>query len=365
MALRCGIVGLPNVGKSTIFNALTGGGATVANYPFTTIDPNIGIAEIPDERLWALEKIFNPPKITPATMEFVDIAGLVAGASKGEGLGNQFLSHIREMDAIIHVVRCFKNPDVAHHTAALNPQNDIEIINTELLLADLERVEAKLAHSVKKLQTGDKSLAAEVELLKKLKENLEKGNSLRTLKLSENEKELINTFHLLTHKPVLYVANMGEDQPLEKDPRFLVVQELAQKEGSQALALWGKLEEELKALPLTEAQEYLSSLGVPESGLAHLAHISYKLLNLVTFFTVYGGKELRAWTILAGTKTPQAAGKIHSDMEKGFVKAEIIASELLIKKGSMAAAKEEGLLRIEGKEYVVKDGDLIHFRFTP
>lgn len=365
MALRCGIVGLPNVGKSTLFNALTSGGASVANYPFTTIDPNMGMAEIPDERLEALAKIFKPPKVTPATMEFVDIAGLVAGASQGEGLGNKFLSHIREMDALIHVVRCFHDPDVAHHTAALNPQRDLEIINTELILADLERVEARLAHTGKKRQTGDKSLTAEVELLKKLKDSLERGITLRSLKLTDAKRELIDTFQLLTHKPVLYVANLGDSQPLDNDPRFLVVEELAEKENAQGLALWGKLEAELKELPPPEAQEYLTALGVEASGLVHLARVAYKLLNLVTFFTVYGGKELRAWPVLAGTKAPQAAGKVHTDMEKGFVKAEVIASELLIKKGSLAAAKEEGLLRIEGKDYVVKDGDLIHFRFTP
>ena len=363
--MKIGVVGLPNVGKSSLFNAITEAGAESANYPFCTIEPNIGIVDVPDERLQVLGKLYNTQKITPASFEFVDIAGLVAGASKGEGLGNKFLSHIREVDAIVHVVRCFDNDKIIHVSGSIDPKRDIEVIEMELALSDLEQVtkflekNAKLVH-----QTKDKSLQASVEMLSKIKDALEVGTQARTLDYSDEEKKLLKNFALLTAKPVIYVANISENDIGKPDCGYVkIVKEIAATEGSKVVTLCTKIEEELVALDKDERDLFKQELGITESGLEKLVTASYDLLGLMSYLTA-GEKEVRAWTITKGTKAPQAAGKIHTDFEKGFIKAEIVSYADLIEAGSFLKAKEKGKVRMEGKEYVVQDGDVILFRFN-
>ena len=362
--MKLGIVGLPNVGKSTLFNALTAAKAEAENYPFCTIEPNVGIVSVPDKRLEMLAELVNPEKITPATIEFFDIAGLVKGASKGEGLGNKFLAHIREVQAIIHVVRCFEDPNVTHVEGKISPLDDIEIINLELMLSDLEIVENRL-HRVEKLAKGDKTYKKELDLLNKLKDSIEKDVPLRILDYTSEEMELIKDFNLLSLKPVLYVCNISEDDLINGKYNECVekVKEYADKEGSQVLAISGKIESEIALLDKEEKDVFLSELGLKESGLDRLIKASYDLLGLMSFLTA-GPKEVRAWTIKKGTKAPQAAGKIHSDMEKGFIRAEVINYKDLIECGGSAKAKEKGLVRLEGKEYIIQDGDVVLFRFN-
>lgn len=359
-----GVVGLPNVGKSTLFNAITEAGAESANYPFCTIEPNIGVVDVPDERLEVLGKIYNTQKITPANIEFMDIAGLVAGASHGEGLGNKFLSHIREADAIVHVVRCFDNDKIIHVSGSVDPIRDIEIINLELVLSDLEQVTKKYEKDAKLIKTGDKSLIESVDVLKKVKEHLENGKCVRTLNLTDKEKEILQSFSLLTAKPVIYVANISEkDIMIGENEHSKKVQEFAQKENSGCIVLCARIEEELVSLPKEERPIYKEELGIKESGLEKLVKASYDLLGLMSYLTA-GEKEVRAWTIKKGTKAPQAAGKIHTDFEKGFIKAEIVSYQDLVEAGSFLKAKEKGKVRIEGKEYVMQDGDVVLFRFN-
>ncbi len=359
-----GVVGLPNVGKSTLFNAITEAGAESANYPFCTIEPNIGVVDVPDERLEVLGKIYNTQKITPANIEFMDIAGLVAGASHGEGLGNKFLSHIREADAIVHVVRCFDNDKIIHVSGSVDPVRDIEIINLELVLSDLEQVTKKYEKDAKLIKTGDKSLIESVDVLKKVKEHLENGKCVRTLNLTDKEKEILQSFSLLTAKPVIYVANIAEkDIMIGENEHSKKVQEFAQRENSGCIVLCARIEEELVSLPKEERPIYKEELGIKESGLEKLVKASYDLLGLMSYLTA-GEKEVRAWTIKKGTKAPQAAGKIHTDFEKGFIKAEIVSYQDLVEAGSFLKAKEKGKVRIEGKEYVMQDGDVVLFRFN-
>ncbi|MEC0230847.1 redox-regulated ATPase YchF [Paenibacillus alba] len=365
MGLSCGVVGLPNVGKSTLFNAITQAGAESANYPFCTIDPNVGVVEVPDERLYKLVEIVVPKSIVPTAFEFVDIAGLVKGASKGEGLGNKFLAHIREVDAIVHVVRCFEDDNITHVSGKIDPISDIETINLELILADIESVEKKIERSRKNLKGGDKKVVAEVECLERIKEALYADQPARSLDLSEDEKLLVRDLHLLTMKPVLYAANVSEDEVATADDNKYVklVKEYAAKENNEVVPISAKVESEIAELEDEEKAMFLEELGLQESGLNRLIKAAYRLLGLYTYFTA-GVQEVRAWTIRKGTKAPQAAGVIHTDFERGFIRAEVVSYLDLTTAGSMNGAKEKGQVRLEGKEYVVNDGDVMHFRFN-
>ena len=363
MSFSLGIVGLPNVGKSTVFNALARAHAEVSNYPFCTIHPNVGVVEVPDERPRKIAEIMHSAKAIPTTIEFWDIAGLVKGASRGEGLGNQFLSHIRNVEAICHVVRCFGAPQIAHYLGSIDPKRDIEIVNLELILADLQTLEKKLSSVSKTAKAGDKTAQRQVVVLEKIKNALDRGQPARSVHLSEEEKEHTSELHLLTFKPVLYVVNVEEEQIKNPDiPYIKVIKEIAEAEKAAVVLISAKLEEDLEELSIEEAREYLKSAGIPESGLESLIKESYKLLELITFFTA-NEKEARAWTVRRGSRAQKAAGKVHSDMEKGFIAAEIIHYPDLIKCKSHAEAKEKGLIHLEGKDYSLQDGDLIYFRF--
>jgi len=363
MGFNCGIVGLPNVGKSTIFNALTSAGAQASNYPFTTIDPNVGVVDMPDERLDKLAEIYQPKKVTPTTMEFVDIAGLVKGAAQGEGLGNKFLANIREVDAIAHVVRCFEDPNVIHVANKVDPKADIEVIEAELMLADLDAIEKRLYKAEKMVKTGDKKTADEVDYMRRLKEMLAKGEPIRRGTHSEEELVWLRSYALLSSKPVLFVANVAEDMVDKPNPHVDAVKKIAAEEGAGVVVISGQVEGEIAQLPLEERKEYLSGMGLKESGLDRMIRAGYDLLGLITYLTA-GKDEVRAWTITRGTKAPQAAGKIHTDFEKGFIRAEVFHYDDLMKLKTEQAVKAAGLLRSEGKEYVVKDGDIMLFRFN-
>ena len=362
--MKIGIVGLPNVGKSTLFNSITKAGAESANYPFCTIEPNVGIVAVPDERLQKLAEMYNTKKITPAVVEFVDIAGIVKGASKGEGLGNKFLSHIRETDAICEVVRCFEDSNVVHVDGSVDPIRDIETINLELIFADIETVDKRL-DKAKKMLKADKKYQAEIDLLEKIKLALENGMPARQLEYNKDEKELLKEMFLLTTKPIIYIANVSEEQlsDTENDANVNKVREYASKEKAEVIPLCVKIEDELSTLDDSDKKEMLEALGLEESGLDTLIKKSYDLLGLMSFLTA-GEPEVRAWTIKKGTKAPQAAGKIHSDIERGFIKAEVISYNELIKEGSMVQAKEKGLVRQEGKEYIMQEGDIALFKFN-
>ncbi len=363
--MKLGMVGLPNVGKSTLFNALTNAGAESANYPFCTIEPNVGIVSVPDERLDKLAEMYNPDKFTPAVLEFVDIAGLVKGASNGEGLGNKFLSNIREVDAIVHVVRCFENDNIVHVDGSIGAERDIETINLELIFSDMEILGRRIDRT-KKLMKGDKSLQKEVDFLERLLVHLENGKSARSFDFSEDELTIIKDTPLLSNKPVIYAANLSEDDfknDYEKNSQYQAVKRIAEEENSAVLPICAQIEADISDMDAEEKEMFLSDLNLTESGLSRIIKTGYSLLGLISFLTA-GPTEVRAWTITKGTKAPQAAGKIHTDFEKGFIRAEVVSFDDLVAHGGMTGAKEKGLVRLEGKEYVMNDGDVVVFRFN-
>ncbi len=360
--MKLGVVGLPNVGKSTLFNAITKAGAQAANYPFCTIEPNVGVVAVPDERLTKLAELFNSKKITPTTLEFVDIAGLVKGASKGEGLGNKFLSHIREVDAIVHTVRCFDDENITHVDGSVNPLRDIETINLELIFSDMEMIERRL-QKARVAVKGDKKYQEEIDFLEKLYKFLEEGKPARNYPATDDEKEILKTLFLLTSKPVIYAANVSEDDVATENDYVKQVKEYAKAEGSEVIVLSAKLEEELADMSDDEKAIFFAELGIDKSGLDKLVTACYKLLNLISYLTA-GEKETRAWTIVKGTKAPQAAGKIHSDFERGFIRAEVVDYQTLLDCKGYAGAKEKGKIRSEGKDYVMQDNDVVTFRFN-